>query len=172
MRHTKERWINKLGLTAHPEGGYYKQTFCSENMVTITGKNEAPRKAGTDIYYLMGSPVIGDFSAWHILNNLEESWHYHYGCDMIIYILDQGGNLTENRLGLGENSAFQVHVPANAWFCAVIDSNNPDDYSLVGCTVYPGFDFKDFALADRETLSRQYPEHKSIIEKYTRKILR
>jgi predicted cupin superfamily sugar epimerase len=164
----KEHWVKKLDLVPHPEGGFYKQTFRSDNMVTIPGKIEIPHSAGTDIYYLMGSPVIGDFSAWHTLHNLEESWHYHYGKDVIIYIIDSKGNIIENHLGLGENAKLQVHIPANSWVCAAVNSENPDDYALVGCTVHPGFDFKDFELADKSNLSKEFPQHKAIIEKYTR----
>jgi predicted cupin superfamily sugar epimerase len=168
LEKTKEYWVKKLDLLHHPEGGFYKQTFKSENMVTIPGKVETPHSACTDIYYLMGSLVIGDFSAWHRLNNLEETWHHHYGNDVIIYIIDSAGNLTENHLGYADKAQLQIHVPASSWFCAHVNSENPDDYALVSCTVHPGFDFNDFELANRESLSNEFPEYKNIIEKFTR----
>jgi len=74
---TKTYWIEKFGLMKHPEGGYYKQTFRSENIVTLSGKTT--HSAGSSIYYLLKSPSAGDFSAWHRLNNLEETWYYHTG---------------------------------------------------------------------------------------------
>lgn len=166
---TKAHWIEKLGLVRHPEGGYYKQTFRSENIVSILGEANKTHSAGTGIYYLLGSPSTGDFSAWHRLINLEESWHYHYGSDLIIYLIDnKNNNLIEKHLGTGKNAEFQIHIPANTWFCAVVNDSRQDAYSLAGCTVCPGFDFKNFEMADREILSEKTPQHRAIIEKYTR----
>lgn len=167
---TKSYWIEKLGLIQHPEGGYYKQTFRSENTVSMpAGETNTTHSAGTSIYYLLESPSTGDFSAWHRLNNLEETWHYHYGSDIIIYLIDDKNNIIEKHLGIKNNAQFQIHIPANTWFCAVVDNSNQDAYSLVGCAVSPGFDFTKFELADRDALTEKFPQHRDIIEKYTRK---
>lgn len=166
---TKTYWIEKFGLIKHPEGGYYKQTFQSDNNVTLSGETNTTHSAGTSIYYLLESPSIGDFSAWHRLYNLEETWHYHYGSDLIIYLIDNKNNqIITKHLGTGKNAEFQINIPANTWFCAVVDNSNQDAYSLVGCTVSPGFNFKDFELANREILSAKFPQHSAIIKKYTR----
>ncbi len=166
---TKAYWVKKFGLIKHPEGGYYRQTFWSENRVTLSDTTKRTHRAGTSIYYLLGSPSIGDFSAWHRLINLEEIWHYHYGSDLIIYLIDEKNNLLiEKHLGINQNAELQVHIPANTWFCAVVDDSHQEAYTLAGCTVSPGFDFEDFEIADRKVLSERFPQHREIIQKYTR----
>lgn len=85
-----------------------------------------------------------------------------------IYVILQNGDLEIIRLGnqINDGETFQYIVPANSWFASAPAENV--DYSFVGCTVAPGFDFADFELANAEDLIKIYPQHQSIIESLCR----
>src|SRR5690606_29163132 len=85
--HPKDYWIERLGLRAHPEGGHYAETFRSARQIVTQGGSA--RGLSTAIYYLLGSTATGEFSAWHRLDGLEESWYHHYGDTLCIYQIDQ-----------------------------------------------------------------------------------
>ena len=157
-------WIEKLHLSRHPEGGYFRQTFHSKESL---GKEHLPerfrgaRVFSTAIYYLLPGNEVSRF---HRLK-ADEVWHFHAGSALTLYVIDQSGSLTQRKLG-GDperGETFQVAIEAGCWFGALVD--DPQSYSLVGCTVSPGFDYDDFELADRESLSESYPEHRWIIAK-------
>ena len=97
----------------------------------------------------------------------DELWHYHAGSSLSIYVLESNG-LTIFKLGphLEQDESLQVMVPAGCWFGAKV--NDPNSYTLSGCTVAPGFDFNDFELANRETLLKTFPAHHRIIEQLTK----
>jgi len=160
--------VKRFNLQPHPEGGYYARTFQSKDTVKSADKDrydDEYRKAGTSIYYLLKN---NDFSAWHSLKS-DELWHYYTGCPIKIYVLDKEGNLTMHLLGNplnNQDATFQVAIPAGNWFAAeIIDKTS---YCLVGCTVNPGFEFRDFKLADRDALSKEFPQHSSLIRQFTR----
>lgn len=163
---TAEYWIDKLGLQKHPEGGYFKEIHRSnfeipqESLKGFSGK----RNVFTSIYYLLKGD---DFSAYHRIKS-EEIWHFFYGSPLTIFILFEEGLLEKKLLGSNPDNQeeFQICLPANTWFAAKV--NNPVLYSLVGCTVSPGFDFKDFELAKREELSKKFPDHSANILSLTR----
>jgi predicted cupin superfamily sugar epimerase len=151
-------WARKLGLKRHPEGGYYRETYRSEIKVdTQAGK----RSAGTAIYYLLER---GQFSAFHRIKS-DEIWHFYAGSRLALYVIDQEGRLEKIILGRpGRKAVPQAAIRAGCWFAAFADG----PYSLVGCTVAPGFDFRDFEMAKRDELISQYPKHRRVIVKYTR----
>jgi uncharacterized protein len=156
-----ENWIRILHLKEHPEGGYYVETYRSSNSLKL--KTDGSRDLFTEIYYLL----VGDqFSSFHVMNS-DEIWHFYSGSSMTLHIISHGGHLDKITLGRdAENgNVFQTVVRAGSWFAASVDDS--DSYSLVGCTVIPGFDFRDWKLGERETLVEMYPQHKLIIEKYT-----
>lgn len=150
--------INELGLQKHPEGGYYKETYRSKNKL---GNN---RSVSTAIYFLLEN---GNFSAFHKIKS-DELWHFYSGdCLEVIEIKDNGTvirTLIGNNIDAGEQ--FQYCVKANTWFASRVKSGGA--YSLVGCTVAPGFDFRDFELAKRIELVKQFPQHKNLIYELTR----
>ena len=122
------------------------------------------RNYSTCIYYLLRS---GDFSAFHKINQ-DEIWHFYSGSPIKLYIISECGTLSEILIGsdLSTGQVPQFIVPKLHWFAArVVDQNS---YSLVGCTVSPGFDFNDFTLASRKNLTKLFPQHRHIIEKFTR----
>jgi len=157
-------WISKLNLQKHPEGGYFTETYKSEEFVNLP-EYHGPRHACTAIYYLL----VGDkFSSFHTMKS-DELWHFYAGSSLTLHIIETDGRLNEVRLGENSDNGerFQAVVKSGCWFAASVDDHN--SYSLVGCTVSPGFDYHDWKLGDIETLTKLYPKHKSIIEKYTRK---
>ena len=161
-----EYWIKKLGLKRHPEGGYFKETYRSHEVIlkhALPARFSSDRVFSTCIYFLLNKT---DFSAFHAIQQ-DEVWHFYEGSSLTIHIIDPKGEYTAARLGrnVENGESFQAAVPAGCWFAAAV--NNTEAYALVGCTVAPGFDFADFEMADRNRLVTLYPEHREIIEKYT-----
>lgn len=159
-------WIEKLHLQPHPEGGYYRETYRAEQRVLgcCLHEHEGPRSIATAIHFLLP----GDqFSALHRLRS-DEMWHFYTGSPLTIYIIDPQGTLSQVRLGTKpENGeSFQAVVKAGCWFGATVD--DPEGYTLVGCTVSPGFEYEDFELGNRQSLLDRYPQHREIIERLTR----
>ncbi len=161
-------WIKKLNLNIHPEGGYFRQTYRSEEINTEQlrpGRFNGLRPISTAIYYLLG----GDqFSAFHRLKS-DEIWHFYTGHSLTIHVLDMDGQYLSIKLGNDpdQGEVFQAIIKADHWFGAKVNNNNPIAYSLVGCTVSPGFDFRDFEIGERAKLIELYPSHRSIIEELT-----
>ncbi len=158
-------WIDKLTLTAHPEGGFFKETYRSDESIPDTAlpaRFGGTRNFSTAIYFLLRSQ---DRSMFHKIKS-DELWHFHAGSSLNIYVLTDSG-LAIHRLGPDpdEGDSLQVVIPANCWFGAKVIQ--PDSYTLAGCTVAPGFDFQDFEIAERDLLLKAYPDHKAIIELLT-----
>lgn len=131
---TAEEIISRLGLKLHPEGGYYRETFRDSRTI------EGGRAASTAIYFLLAR---GQKSHWHRVDAVE-IWHYHAGDALTLRIADDSGERAI-RLGASLNAGEQPQaiVPAHAWQAA----ESTGDWTLVGCTVAPGFDFAKFELA-------------------------
>lgn len=157
MTEDVERLIADLQLIAHPEGGYYRETYRSDARVTAGG---VQRSALTNIYFLLTSDT---FSAWHRID-ADETWHFYRGGTLIISILSLDGRLEERCLG--PNGPWQTTVPAECWFAAHV----PDvaSYVLAGCSVAPGFEFAGFEIAQRDALIATYPQHANAINRFTR----
>ena len=130
---TADQIISFLNLTRHPEGGWYRQTWQADDV---------PRPSGTCIYFLLKS---GETSHWHRVD-AAEIWHFYAGAPLIL-------KLCENELGpakllnlgsdLERGEAPQHLVPKGWWQSA----ETTGDFTLVGCTVSPGFQFEGFELA-------------------------
>ena len=155
----------KLNLQAHPEGGYYTEVYRSEGIIE-TNEDLFPdgRHYSTSIYYLLESK---DWSHFHRIKS-DEVWHHYEGSSATIHVLSKSGDYRKLYLGndLESGQLPQLVVPAGTWFGVTVD--DPESYTLCGCTVSPGFDFDDFEMADRTALIKQYPNHEAIITKLTR----
>ena len=129
--------INRLGLKPHPEGGHYRETFRDPREVE-------GRSVGTAIYYLLD---VGEVSAWHRVD-ATEIWHFYAGAPMVLTLSENGHDAAAYHLGpdLLRHQRPQIVVPAGCWQTAV----SLGAWSLVGCTVSPGFEFSGFELAPRE----------------------
>jgi uncharacterized protein len=158
-------WISHLGLLPHPEGGYYKEVYRSSEIVSssaLPDRFEGDRNLSTAIYFLLRSE---DRSVFHRLKS-DELWHFYQGSTLLIYVLQQN-ELKIIKLGsdLEKGELLQVAIPANCWFGALVEK--PNSFSLCGCTVTPGFDFKDFEMASQADLLYAYPEQSEIILRLT-----
>lgn len=161
-----KEWIEALHLEKHPEGGYYRQSYLSQDVISQTALPDrfgGDRHASTAIYFLLSGY---DISALHRIQS-DELWHFYTGCGVALHIIHPDGQYELIRLGPDFNSGqvFQAVAPLRSWFGACLE--DPQGFALVGCTVAPGFDFSDFELADRETLLQQYPQHTPIILQLT-----
>jgi predicted cupin superfamily sugar epimerase len=128
--------IRLLQLQPHPEGGYYRETF-RDSRETHT---DSGRAASTAIYFLLRE---GEISRWHRVD-AAEVWHWYGGAPLALTIVE-GEQEGEIRLGtdLAAGERPQAVVPANAWQQA----RSLGRWTLVGCTVAPGFEFAGFELA-------------------------
>lgn len=153
-----EFYIDRLGLTQHPEGGYFKSTYASVLETEATGEF---RKMFTSIYFLLKS---GEVSHLHRLKS-DELWYYHGGSSLTVHVIHEDGKYEEIKLGmdLEQGEVPQYLVPKNSIFGSSVMEE--DTFSLVGCMVSPGFDFEDFKLFTKEELLKEYPQHKEVIEK-------
>jgi predicted cupin superfamily sugar epimerase len=126
--------IALLDLKAHPEGGWYRETF--RDALEING-----RPASTAIYYLLD---VGEVSDWHRVDAVE-TWHWHAGAPMVITTSPDGHDAEARHLGpdLRVGQRPQLVVPAGHWQTAT----SLGAWTLVGCTVAPGFRFEGFELA-------------------------
>jgi predicted cupin superfamily sugar epimerase len=159
--------IETLQLQPHPEGGYYKETYRSKDIITKDALPEifnGNRNHSTGIYYLLESK---DFSAFHRINQ-DEMWHFYKGDALILTMISDKGELTTIKIGndIANDEIPQAVVPKGYWFAAKVEQ--PESYALLGCTVAPGFDFQDFELAERAKLIAEFPHHKDIITALTR----
>ena len=130
---TADEIIEHLQLAPHPEGGHYRQTWVAEN---------AGRPAGTCIYFLLKD---GAASHWHRVDAVE-IWHYYAGAPLVLSLAaDDAGPATDQLLGpdLAQGQYPQLIVPEQHWQAA----RTTGDWTLVGCTVSPGFVFSGFTLA-------------------------
>ncbi|MBO9682370.1 MAG: cupin domain-containing protein [Flavisolibacter sp.] len=163
---TADHFITHLQLQPHPEGGFFKETYRSSGIIpsqSLTDFN-GDRHYSTAIYFLLEQ---GNFSAFHRIKS-DECWHFYEGDTLLIHVIDNKGNYSCTRLGrkIDEGEMFQFVVPAGCWFASETAPETP--FTLVGCTVAPGFDFADFEMANAENLSKEYPQHESLIRSLCR----
>lgn len=127
--------IARLGLQPHPEGGHFRETFRD------TATDASGRSRSTAIYFLLAA---GEVSHWHRVDAVE-IWHWHAGAPLELRIAGDGDPIRTVRLGgnILDGEEPQGIVPADAWQSA----RSLGRWTLVGCTVAPGFDFAGFTLA-------------------------
>ena len=131
---TPKEIIRELGMERHPEGGWYVQTFRD-----VEG---GARGHSTAIYYLLEE---GERSHWHRVHDAAEVWHYYAGAPLSLHRSADG--VTSETLTLGPDLRLgerpQIIIPANWWQAA----ETLGHFTLVGCTVAPGFEFSSFEMA-------------------------
>jgi predicted cupin superfamily sugar epimerase len=159
--------IKNLNLIKHPEGGYFAEIYRSTDMIIkehLPDRFNSSRVFTTVIYFLLTND---DYSSFHKLK-ADEIWHFYSGSSLILYEIDKDSILHKSVLSddMTEDTTFTKVVKAGNWLAAEV--MHKDSYSLVGCTVSPGFEFDDFELAKREELISLHPQHRNIIEKLTR----
>jgi predicted cupin superfamily sugar epimerase len=164
---TADEWIAALELVRHPEGGFFRETYRSHEVLTrhcLPARFTGDRALSTAIYYLLKGE---DFAALHRVKQ-DELWHFYDGSSLTIHVVDPTSTYSAMTLGrdLRKGNIPQAVITAGSLFGATVDDKRA--YSLVGCTVAPGFDFADFEMPGREPLCQQYPQHRELIERLTR----
>lgn len=160
-----QKLINQYQLAPHPEGGYFKETYRSAENIPHAALPEAfsgPRSFSTAIYFLLLKDL---FSAFHRIKS-DECWHFYEGDSLNVHVIHLNGEYELIKLGRdsANGEVYQAIVPAGAWFA----SESKGEYSFVGCTVAPGFDFNDFELAKEANLTENYPNYAALIKRFCR----
>jgi predicted cupin superfamily sugar epimerase len=132
---TAQKIIETLDLKPHPEGGYFKETFRHAGA-------DGTRGAGTAIYFLLER---GQKSHWHQID-AAEIWHFYAGDPLLLKTSPEPGYIVERTLGpdLSKGQLPQLIVQPGQWQAA----ESTGDFTLVGCTVSPAFEFAHFVLAE------------------------
>jgi hypothetical protein len=160
-------YIQQLQLLPHPEGGYYRETYRSDTVLlesaTDLGFN-GDRQLCTAIYFLIEKD---NFSALHRIKS-DEIWHFYGGDALEVIEIDEAGQLICTAVGpnITAGQVPQYLVKAGRWFGSRVLKGG--SFSFVGCTVAPGFDFRDFEMASRESLLTKFPEYREVISELTR----
>ncbi|MDZ7681402.1 MAG: cupin domain-containing protein [Fodinibius sp.] len=147
---TYKQIVDDLELSPHPEGGYYKEIYRSDHRVQ---RDEgAARSAGTGIYFLLPDQLCTN---WHRVAS-DELWHFYRGDKLVLEIIDANGDFKQLLLAdeIETDGSYQALVPRNCWQRAY----STGLYSLVGCTVSPGFEFDDFEMIEPEVLAERHPD--------------
>ncbi len=154
-------YVDRLQLQPHPEGGYFSETYRAGERIAqphLPARFPGDRAFSTAIYFLLEA---GQFSAFHRIRS-DEVWHFYAGQPLHIYVIPPDGSLEIIRLGDDlEDSVFQAVVRAGCWFAS--QPASATGFSLVGCTVAPGFDFEDFEMASYAGISQLFPQHDAVI---------
>ncbi len=152
--------IDRLGLKPHPEGGFYRESYRSAGTAE-SGRGQ--RAHSTAVYFLLRR---GETSRLHRLKS-DEVWHFYGGGPLTVAEIAPDGTTRETVLGpdLDAGQTPQHVVPAGSWFGAFPAAGT--DFSFVGCTVAPGFDFRDFEMAARDELTQRFPHAAALIRELT-----
>jgi predicted cupin superfamily sugar epimerase len=164
---TAEQYVTQLDLQPHPEGGFFKEVYRSEGTLDaacLPPPFDGKRHYCTSIYYLLQK---GDFSAFHRIKS-DELWHFYAGGPLLLHLLDDTNGYQCRLLGstLTDGTQFLVLMPAGVWFAS--EPAEGTDFTLAGCTVSPGFDFRDFEMAKKEELVLRFPEQAALINRLCR----
>ncbi len=156
MNERAERIIKLLNLKRHPEGGYYKETYRSDETIEkdLDKRFNGVHSLCTSIYFLLSEK---DYSAFHVLKS-DEIWHFYEGTTLDIHIINPNGTL--NTVSLGKNfetgEHFQYIIKSGQYFAAEV--RDKSSFALVGCTVSPGFEYSDFDLCNKKELIEKFPD--------------
>ncbi len=161
-----EEIIENFKLEAHPEGGYFYENYRSSGKVNISNFWKGAkgfRSYSTGIYFLLDK---NQFSAFHRIKQ-DEMWHFYAGSTLLLHMINEEGNYKLVKIGnnIIEDNFFQYVVPSGTWFSSEVEDKN--SFSFCGCTVSPGFDFKDFEMPSRKKLLSKFPNQQKIITRLT-----
>lgn len=156
--------VKHFNMLPHPEGGYYKETYRCNELIdhnALPQRFVGDRSFSTAIYFLLEK---GNFSCFHKIQS-DECWHFYAGQALLVYVLHNNGELQTITLGknIVNGEVFQAVVPAGCWFASEPAPNS--EFSFVGCTVAPGFDFADFELAKAEVLVTHFRQHETLVKR-------
>lgn len=155
-------WVKALNLTPLEEGGHFREAYGSK-VWSAYPQYDGTRQTATSVYYLLTAQEVQRF---HRLRS-DESWYFHAGAPLTIHVIAPDGEYGQHSLGLNIASGEQpqVVVPGGHIFGARGNPDSGHDYTLVSCTVSPGFDVRDVELFLADDLIRRYPKHLPIIRR-------
>jgi predicted cupin superfamily sugar epimerase len=161
------KYIEKLQLKPHPEGGYYKEIYRAGEMILpehLPKRYVSARNFSTSVYFLLEGNQVSHF---HRLKS-DEQWHFYDGSSIVIYVIDEGGNVNKILLGrkIERGESPQTVIKQNSWFAAELSDKT--SFALIGCTVAPGFEFNDFELGKKDELIDKFPQLRELIYKLTK----
>jgi predicted cupin superfamily sugar epimerase len=161
---TSDQVITRLELVAHPEGGFYRETFRAAAL-PFALPERGERSASTAIYFLLRTE---DLSALHVVAS-DEVWHHYSGDALELHCFDSAGRHRLVRLGPAlEQGEQPQHVVERGELQAARVAPGPHGFALCGCTVAPGFDFADFRMPGRAELLARLPAHAELVTALTR----
>ena len=158
-------YINQLQLKKHPEGGYFREVYRSGEIILpehLPKRYKQSRNFSTSIYYLLEGK---QFSSFHLLQS-DELWHFYDGSAVLLYIINEKGELSVKKLERSVDSELQLAIEKQNWFAAELEDKK--SFALFGCTVSPGFEFADFELGKRSDLIKKFPLHSVLIKRLTK----
>lgn len=158
--------VRRFSLQPHPEGGFYREVHRSAARITSPA-HEGERSALTHIDFLLEE---GSFSAWHVVIS-DELWHHYSGDPLELHLLHlaDGGAPAQHRVVILGRELDRGHVPHAVVPAGVFQAARTlGAYSLMGCTVAPGFEFRDFSMPGRGELLQRFPDHAAVVERFTR----
>ena len=165
MHPKAQKYVKQLQLKKHPEGGYFKEVYRSGERILPTHlpkRYKSSRNFSTSIYFLLEGR---QFSSFHLLQS-DELWHFYDGSSVLLYIINQKGELTVKKLGRDQDSELQLTIEKQNWFAAELEDKKL--FGLFGCTVSPGFEFDDFEMEKRDDLIKKFPHHFALIKRLTK----
>jgi len=165
MNQKAKNLIEELKLEKHPEGGYYREVYRSEEIISegLPRRYKSGRCLCTAIYFLLQGK---DFSAFHRLKS-DEIWHFYAGTALDIYVINENEELDIRSIGNSQDGdiSFITVINRGQWFAAEV--RDKKSFALAGCTVAPGFGFRDFELGKKDELITKYPAYKELISRLT-----
>ncbi|MEZ0609709.1 cupin domain-containing protein [Fibrella sp. WM1] len=164
---TAADYIQAFAMLPHPEGGFYAETYRATEQIAqaaLPTRFSGDRPFSTAIYFLLENQHR---STLHQIQS-DEVWHFYAGGPLNVYVIEPtSGTLSVIQLGNrpDRGEVFQAVVPAGSWFGSKpVGEPDAPPFSLVGCTVAPGFDFADFVIAEPTAMLAQFPQHSEVIE--------
>ena len=160
---TAEEVREKLCLEPHPEGGWFRRTYQSEECLHL---ERGTRCAGTSIYYLLSGE---EYSVLHRLKS-DEILYYHAGCGLTVHLFGVSG-YEKRRLGPGilQGEEPQMTIAAGTTFGA--EPSNLSAWCLISCSVCPGFEVEDFDWGDTSDLMQRFPEQRVLLRRLSKQEL-
>lgn len=165
MNAIEQEIIERLQLQPHREGGYFRETYRSDILLSARNLPETfggRRTLATSIIFFLPQ---GAFSIFHRLKQ-DEIWNFHAGSPISIHAIAPNGTYKYIELGDGikDKGVPQVIIPAGTFFAAEATQG----YGLLGCIAAPGFDYADLDMPASSQLIKLFPQHETLIKKFTR----
>jgi len=160
---TAERLIQKFNLKPHPEGGYYSQGFRSAEFLKaefLPDRYNGARNLYSSIHFMVTAQSPSRF---HRIKT-DEIWHFYTGDALVLHLINEQGKYQFFELSnTAEKERFQMMIKKNTWMAA----STKGEFSLVGCTLSPGFEYVDFELGIRAKMLQEYPNLEDVILRFT-----